>query len=422
MPHSPLFQSLLLPNGKSIPNRIAKAAMDSNLADEEHAPGTRMFKLYQRWADGGAGLIITGNVMVDRYAMTGPGSVVLESAANLAQFKKWAAVCSSGGAQAWMQLNHPGRQVLSALGQQAWAPSSIGVDPGDSLLEYALPEAMSEAQILDVIQRFASSAQLAEAAGFSGVQINAAQGFLISQFLSPRSNQRDDAWGGSLAKRARLLLEIVKRVRQLVSPEFCVAVSLNASDFSPGGFDLADACWVVQQLGTLAVDLLEISGGCYESPAMFGQGRNGQPLAQEIYFLELARQLQPVANMPLMLTGGIRRRAAAEQVLQSGIAMVGIATALVLVPDLLQRWREGDESAVENPPVVWPDSRLSTVAVLMALLERLREIGSGKAPSMTVSPKLGLLHGQLRLKQLSHRYRRWLVRQVTPAESDVTRH
>lgn len=421
MTHSPLFQPLILPNGQAIPNRIAKAAMDSNLADEEHAPGIRMFKLYQRWADGGAGLIITGNVMVDRYAMTGPGSVVLESSANLAQFTKWAAVCRSGGAQAWMQLNHPGRQVLSALCQRAWAPSSIAVDPGDSLLEYAVPEAMSEAQIFDVIQRFASSAQLAEAAGFSGVQINAAQGFLISQFLSPRSNQRDDAWGGSLPNRARLLLEIVKLVRQHVSPHFCVAVSLNSSDFSPGGFDLADARWVVQQLGTLAVDLLEISGGCYESPAMFGQGRNGQPLAQEIYFLELAQQLQQVANMPLMLTGGIRRRAAAEQVLQSGIAMVGVATALVLVPDLLQRWREGDEPAVESLPIIWPDSRLSTVAVLMTLVERLREIGSGKSPTLTLSPKLGLLHGQIRLKQLSHRYRRWLLKHVPSSNGDVSR-
>ncbi|OVZ66693.1 2,4-dienoyl-CoA reductase, partial [Pseudomonas aeruginosa] len=193
-----LFDTLTLPNGSTIPNRLAKAAMEENMADAAQAPSERLMRLYQAWADGGAGLLISGNVMVDSRAMTGPGGVVLENDAQLEKFRRWARIGRSAGAQFWLQINHPGRQMQANLGQQAWAPSAVPLELGGMSRHFATPKAMDEAMIAEVIQRFARSAGLAERAGFSGVEIHAAHGYLLSQFLSPLRNRRSDAWGGSL--------------------------------------------------------------------------------------------------------------------------------------------------------------------------------------------------------------------------------
>ena len=125
-----VFEKLVFPNGSYVPNRIAKAAMEENMADLNHAPSEKLMRLYQAWANGGVGLIITGNVMVDRRAMTGPGGVVLEDEKHLDTFKKWAQIGRSKGAQMWLQINHPGRQMQANLGQQTWAPSAISLDLG----------------------------------------------------------------------------------------------------------------------------------------------------------------------------------------------------------------------------------------------------------------------------------------------------
>lgn len=235
------FQPLQLPNGTYIPNRIAKAAMEENLADASQGPSAELLRLYQAWAAGGAGLLLTGNVMVDRRAMTGPCGVVLEDERQLDKFREWARIGRAQGAQMWMQINHPGRQMQANLGQQTVAPSAVALELGGLSKMFPLPKALDEVEIQDLVQRFARTAQLAEQAGFTGVQIHAAHGYLLSQFLSPISNKRTDSWGGSLENRARLLLEVVKAVRAVVAPDFCVAVKLNSADFQRGGFDAADA-------------------------------------------------------------------------------------------------------------------------------------------------------------------------------------
>lgn len=190
-----MFTPLILPNGSRLPNRLAKAALEENLADEGQLPGPALWRLYRHWGIGGAGLIITGNVMIDGRAMTGPGGVVLEQDTPLEAFKTWAAASRQEGAQVWMQLSHPGRQVMANMGGNAWAPSAIPMAMGKYSKAFAQPEAMSETQIAEVIARFAASAHAAEKAGFTGVQIHAAHGYLISQFLSPLANQRSDRWG-----------------------------------------------------------------------------------------------------------------------------------------------------------------------------------------------------------------------------------
>ena len=334
-----LFAPLDLPNGECIPNRIAKAAMEENMAVEGQLPGRALWNLYSAWAKGGAGLIITGNVMVDGRAMTGPGGVVLEEGTVIAPFKRWTRAIRAGGAQAWMQLSHPGRQVYAGMGGNVWSASDIPLDLGKHSKMFGRPVAMSEEQIEETIRRFATSAALAEEAGFTGVQIHAAHGYLISQFLSPLSNRREDKWGGSVENRARFLREIIQAVRDKVSPGFCVAVKLNSADFQRGGFDENDATRVVEMLNDLNVDLVELSGGSYESPAMQGRTADGRTLAREAYFLDFARRIAGAARMPVMTTGGINRKAVAQHVLDQGIDMVGIATALAMNPHLVNDWK-----------------------------------------------------------------------------------
>lgn len=410
MASSLLFQPLLLPNGSTLPNRIACAAMDSALADANHAPGSRLIRLYQRWAEGGAGLIITGNVMIDRHALSSPGSAVLETAEHLPQFGKWASTCRSRGAQVWMQLGHPGRQMLAGMGT-ACAPSAIRLQLPETGMEFAPPRAMTEADILDVIQRFAHSARLAESAGFDGVQIDAGHGHLLSQFLSPLSNQRQDQWASSLANRARLLLESVRAVRAVVRPAFCVSVKLNCSDFMAGGFTLDDAAEVIRLLNEQKLDLLEITGGTYASPAMLGFPAEHPLLPAQGYFLSQAQKLLAVAQMPLLLTGGIRSATAATAALDGGMAMVGLATALAQQPDLPERWRAGEQWHEEHPAPANNGLQPSAVALLMQTTERLGQLAAGRQPPAAISPQLAILSSQIRLRNLSGRYRQWLTKQ-----------
>jgi len=405
----PLSAPLALPNGAVVPNRIAKAAMEENMADAGQLPGPALHALYAAWARGGAGLVITGNVMVDGRALTGPGGVVLERDTPRAPFQAWSRAARAGGAQVWMQINHPGRQVFKAMGGEAWAPSAVALDLGKHSGLFAAPRAMTEAEIAEVIRRFADTAAAAQESGFTGVQVHAAHGYLISQFLSPLANRRSDGWGGSLANRARLLLEVVKAVRARVSPGFCVAVKLNSADFQRGGFSEDDARQVLQWLGELPVDLVELSGGSYEAPAMQGRAADGRTLAREAYFLEFANELAQVAKMPLMTTGGIRRRAVAETVLAGGVALAGIATALADAPDLPADWLAGRDRDVAPLQVAWKDKGMAGLAVMALVKRRLRAVAAGEGAARAYSPLFTLIADQLRTRRLTTRYRGWLA-------------
>lgn len=404
-----MFEKLTLPNGSVIANRIAKAAMEENMADADQAPSEHLMRLYQSWADGEAGLILTGNVMVDGRAVTGPGGVVLEDDRNLDKFKRWASIGRSGGAQFWLQINHPGRQMQANLGQETWAPSAVPLDLGKLSNRFAVPRMMTPDLIAEVIGRFATSARLGEQAGFTGVEIHAAHGYLVNQFLSPLTNQRTDQWGGSLENRARLLLEIVSAVRAVVSPRFAVAVKLNSADFQRGGFTTDDARQVVEMLGRLPVDLVELSGGSYEAPAMQGQARDGRTLAREAYFLEFARDIKAVAKMPVMVTGGIRRRPVVEQVLGTGVDMVGMATALAIDPFLQRDWRLGKDTAPELAPITWKNKVLASLANMAVVKFQLNKLSNGQTPNPKVSPLRALTLQQIAIAFRTRQYRRWVA-------------
>lgn len=413
----PLFQPLTLPNGTVLKNRIAKAAMEENLATAEHAPGDRLWRMYRAWAEGGAGLILTGNVMVDGRAMTGPGGVVVEDRRHLAALRQWAEAGRSCGAQFWMQINHPGRQMRANLRQTAIAPSAVPLELGKYSKMFALPREMTEADIRTILARYVETAAIAEEAGFTGVEIHAAHGYLLGQFLSPLTNRRTDEWGGSLDSRSRLLIEIVKGVRQRVSPGFCVAVKINSADFQRGGFDNDDAVRVVERLNDLAVDLVEVSGGSYESPAMQGRTGDERTLAREAYFLEFAKEIRSVAKMSVMLTGGIRRKAVAERAINEGIAVVGMATALALRPDLPDAWRRGDAIEVTAPSVNWKSKPLASLATRSIVDIQMQRLSRGRAPSRCVLPALALLRAQVRTTTRTRQYVAWAERQARQGEA-----
>ncbi|OXM45649.1 NADH:flavin oxidoreductase/NADH oxidase family protein [Amycolatopsis alba] len=405
---STLFSPLRLRSGLELGNRIAKAAMEENMADGGQLPGESLLELYRRWGQGGAGLLITGNVMVHAEALTGPAGVVLDAVAPLEPFAEWAKAGKSGGAAMWMQINHPGRQVQADMPGVVWGPSAVGVDLGRHSSRFGRPSAMTAEQIEATVARFAVTAARAEQAGFDGVEIHAAHGYLLSQFLSPLVNRRDDQWGGSLPNRARMLLDVVRAVREAVSSSFAVAVKLNSADFQRGGFDADDAREVIAMLEPLGVDLVELSGGSYESPAMSGRPADARTQAREAYFLDLARDLVKTSPLPLMLTGGITRRDTAERVLDGGVALAGMGTALSVTPDLPNRWRHGGEAGRDLRPVTWSDKALASAASMAQVRHQLRRIARGRRPAPGTHPALALLAEQRRQRKALRGYRSWL--------------
>ncbi|MEU6200683.1 NADH:flavin oxidoreductase/NADH oxidase family protein [Streptomyces sp. NPDC047061] len=405
---SELFSPLSLRSGQVLNNRIAKAAMEENMAGDGQLPDKVLFDLYRRWAAGGTGLLITGNVMVHAEALTGPGGVVLDEAAPLEPFIEWARAGRTGGGAIWMQINHPGRQIGSDMPGVVWGPSAVAVDLGRHSSRFGRPVAMTPEQIRTTVTRYAVTARRAEQAGFDGVEIHAAHGYLLSQFLSPLVNKRTDQWGGSLENRARMLLDVVRAVRAAVSPSFAVAVKLNSADFQRGGFDADDARQVIEMLAPLGVDLVELSGGSYESPAMSGRPADARTQAREAYFLDLAKDLVRTSPLPLMLTGGITRRATAEKVLDSGVAITGMGTALAVTPDLPARWRQGREADAQLRPVTWSDKALASAAGMAQVRHQMRRIARGSRPTPGTHPALALVSEQRRQRRALRRYRAWL--------------
>ena len=406
---SELFSELVLRSGAVLGNRVAKAAMEEGMAGDSQLPDERLVALYRRWGAGGAGLLITGNVMVHAEALTGPGGVVLDEGAPLDPFARWAEAGKGGGAAMWMQISHPGRQVPAAHPGVVWGPSAVAVDLGRHSKRFGEPVAMTADQIRATVERFAATARLAERAGFDGVEVHAAHGYLLSQFLSPLVNQRTDEWGGALANRARLLLDVVVAIRETVSPGFAVAVKLNSADFQRGGFDADDAARVIVMLQPLGVDLVELSGGSYESPAMAGRPADGRTAAREAYFLELAAKLARTSPLPLMLTGGITRRETAERALSSGVALVGMATAFAVTPDLPNRWRAGLEATERLRRVTWSDKTLASAASMALVRHQMRRITRSRHPTGRTHPVHALACDQLAQRRALRRYRAWLA-------------
>ncbi len=328
-----LGSSFTLKKGQVIKNRLFKSAMSEQLGTSDHNPTPGLAKLYGRWAQGGIGLSITGNVMIDRTALGEPKNVVLDEKSDLTEFKKWAQAGLKNGSQIWPQLNHPGKQIPNFICEVPVSPSAIPLTGG---LEkgFNKPRALTETEILKIIEKFALSAKLSKEVGFSGVQIHGAHGYLVSQFLSPRHNQRTDQWGGALENRMRFVLAIYHAIREQVGDDFPIGIKLNSADFMKGGFTEEDSMTVVKALADAGIDLIEISGGTYESPSMVGHKVKESTLKREAYFLDYIEKVRKIVDTPLVLTGGFRSSNAMQAALDSGATdFIGVARTTAVDPD-----------------------------------------------------------------------------------------
>lgn len=354
---SVLATPITLPCGATLPNRLTKAAMTEGLADPRGRPTAELERLYGVWGAGGCGLLISGNVIIDRAHLERPGNVICEDgfaddATAMEAMRHWTAAATAKGAHFWAQISHAGRQTQAKVNPHPKAPSAVKLGlPGG---QFGEPVAMDEDDIADVIAGFARTATTCIAGGFTGVQVHAAHGYLLSQFLSPRSNQRTDRWGGSLDNRARLLLDVVKAVRAAVGPDVAVAVKLNSADFQRGGFAFDESLQVARWLESAGVDCIEISGGTYEQPKLLGiagmepeeaQQVAASTLAREAYFVDFAKAMREQLSIPLMATGGFRTRAAMEQAVEAGAAdIIGLARPLCVDPAGAAHLLAGSES------------------------------------------------------------------------------
>lgn len=372
-------------------NRIIKGAMSEALANDAGQPNQAHLKLYEAWAKGGLGCAITGNVMVDFRAKNEPGVVVVETERDLEKLKAWANVGKRHGMIQLVQLSHPGRQCPKGLNKETVAPSAVPFSPALAM-SFGTPRELREDEILDIIQRFATSAAICEKAGFEGVQLHGAHGYLISQFLSPLTNKRQDQWGGNIENRMRFLMQTYQAVRAATSDNFIVSVKLNSADFQRGGITEEEVITVFKAMDEVGIDMIEISGGTYEAPAMAGvkaEKRKASTVAREAYFLDFAEKIRQEVNCHLMVTGGFRTAAGMNAALDSGACdFVGIARPFAVEPDLGNRLVAGQNVryAVEKIKTGIPMIDKMAIMEIIWYAAQFKEIAKGNRPNPKLSP------------------------------------
>lgn len=378
-----LDQSFTLPCGATLKNRLAKSAMSETLGTPGNRVTPRLPRLYRAWAQGGTGLLITGNVMVDGRALGEPCNVVVEDRRDLPRLRDWARAGQETGAAIWAQLNHPGKQAPAALNRRSVAPSALPFeDPGLKRF-FHTPKSLSHEEIAVIVRRFGETAAIMKEAGFDGVQIHGAHGYLVSQFLSPRHNRRADDYGGSAENRMRFVLEVYDEIRARVGDRYPISIKLNSADFQQGGFSEEESLAVVETLATRGMDLIEISGGTYEAPRMAGAGVRESTRRREAYFLEYAEQLRQRVRVPLMVTGGFRSRSGMARALADGATdLVGLARPLAVDPALSLKLLAGDEVTSPVAPIRTGIRTVDKAAMMEVswYTLQLARIARGKAP------------------------------------------
>ena len=378
-------------------NRIIKGAMSEALANHAGQPNRLHLGLYEAWAKGGLGCAITGNVMVDFRAKNEPGVVVVESERDMTELSQWAALGKQYGMVQLVQLSHPGRQCPKGLNKETVAPSAVPFSPMLATT-FGTPRELREDEILDIIQRFARAAQICEKAGFEGVQLHGAHGYLISQFLSPLTNKRQDQWGGSIENRMRFLLEIYQAVRAATSDNFIISVKLNSADFQRGGITEEDVIAVFKAIDAVGIDLIEISGGTYEAPAMAGakeDKRKASTIAREAYFLDFAEKIRQQVSCHLMVTGGFRTAQGMNAALDSGACdFIGIARPFAVETDLTERLLVGQDVryAVDKIKTGIPMVDKMAIMEIIWYAAQFKTIAQGKQPNPKLSPLKVFFH------------------------------
>lgn len=401
-----LSDPLPLRRGAPLPNRIMKSAMSEILGTPAHAPSAGLPTLYRTWAEGGLGLSVTGNVMIDRTALGEPGNVVVEDDRDLPLLQAWAEAGKARGGHIWMQVNHPGKQSPTFLSKAPVAPSAVPLGHG---LEkaFATPRALEDDEIEDLIARYGRTAGVAKQAGFTGVQIHGAHGYLVSQFLSPHHNRRTDRWGGALENRAAFVMAVYRAMRAAVGDDFPVSIKINSADFQKGGFTEEESIEVIAALVDAGMDFIEISGGTYEAPAMTGARQSTRD--REAYFLSFAEKLRTRVDVPLAVTGGFRTATGMKDAVESGaVDVVGLARALALDPDLPERVLAGEDfqSGVRRHTTGFKTLDKMTMLDVTWYENQLARMAAGKRPKPSMFAWTSLLLTMWRQGRQGFRARR----------------
>ena len=361
-----LFTPITLPNGTTIKNRFFKSAMSEGMGTRDFQPKKNIATLYKRWAEGGTGLIITGNIMVDPKGTAEPGNIVFDKNSNMEILKDWAKQGQQHGAK------------------ETVAPSTIPLGNGLNKL-FSTPRALTTSEVEELVQKFVTSAKVAKEAGFSGVQIHAAHGYLISQFLSPHDNRRTDKYGGSLENRMRFLKEIYLGMREELGKDFTIGIKINSTDFKEDGLTEEDSLKTIIELANLGLDFVEISGGTYERPAMMGATSKS---TNQVFFAEYSKKLKQKIEIPVVVTGGIRSINAMNTLLNDNTTdFIGIARPLTIDPNIPNKIKQGTYTIVETTRVSTGVKKLDKIfGSLLGIVYYqvlMQNIAKGKEPKAT---------------------------------------
>ena len=356
-----LEQPLTLPCGAVLKNRLAKSAMSDSLGDGEANPTQAQIRLYERWAQGGIGLSIIGEVQVDPRYPEKPGNLSLTKHSDKEALRRLTQRASITGTHIWPQLGHAGALSHAPI-SQAKGPSALDVGTLHC-------EGMTIEEIESLPASYAKAASIAKEVGFTGVQIHAGHGFLLSQFISPLFNLRDDKYGGSIKNRCRIILAIIEAIRLQVGPNYPIGIKINASDLLEGGLTEEDALAHVSLLDKTSLDLIEISGGTYFP----GAKSSSDSASKGVYYKTFAKRAKSLTSIPLMVTGGVKSLSDASTLLQDkSTDLVGLARAMVLNPNLANDWFAGIHQTLsfprfDSPPTegitAWYTMRINAIAM-----------------------------------------------------------
>ena len=379
-----LFTPITLPNGTTIKNRFFKSAMSEGMGTRDFQPKKNIATLYKRWAEGGTGLIITGNIMVDPKGTAEPGNIVFDKNSNMEILKNWANQGQQHGAKVMVQLNHPGKQAPKTIAKETVAPSAVPLGNGLNKL-FSTPRALTTSEVEELVQKFVTSAKITKEAGFSGVQIHAAHGYLISQFLSPHDNRRTDKYGGSLENRMRFLKEIYLGMREELGKDFTIGIKINSTDFKEDGLTEEDSLKTIIELANLGLDFVEISGGTYERPAMMGATSKS---TNQVFFAEYSKKLKQKIEIPVVVTGGIRSINTMNTLLNDNTTdFIGTARPLTIDPNIPNKIKQGTYTIVETTHVSTGVKKLDKIfGSLLGIVYYqvlMQNIAKGKEPKAT---------------------------------------
>ncbi|KAI0548675.1 NADH:flavin oxidoreductase/NADH oxidase [Xylaria curta] len=385
---SPLGQPLHFDfSGKTAPNRFLKGAMSERLAswDPKDAqkcgiPSKELINAYRRWGEGGLGLILTGNVQLYYDQLEAPGNTIIPkdaptSGERFEGYRELAKQAKAHGSLLVAQVSHPGRQVPDSLQPHPISASDVQLEGSTMGSTFAKPRAMDKNDIKDVVDHFAYAAEYLHKAGFDGIQLHGAHGYLLAQFLSQTTNKRTDEYGGSLLNRARLIFEIVDETRKRVKDEsFIIGIKLNSVEFQEGGFTPEECRDLCIELEKHRFDFVELSGGTYQEMAF--EHKRESTKKREAFFIEFAEMIVPqLKRTKVYVTGGLRTAAAMVEALKT-VHGIGLGRPATWEFDFAKKLLEGKVKGAIDPLIDEQDFALSILAAGV----QIRLVGKDKEP------------------------------------------